>query len=97
VCDIYHANGERKNTVPSSFREGVETMGDECSPVGQILPLVEARDCQIGRRDSPRYIKYIMTLNVNRQIPGWGADDKEALNKSQIFVNFLGKRVTFYC
>lgn len=39
----------------------------------------------------------IPTLNVNRQIPGWGADDKEALNKSQIFVNFLGKRATFYC
>ena len=32
----------------------------------------------------------IPTLNVNRQIPGWGADDKEALNKSQIFVTTAG-------
>jgi len=37
----------------------------------------------------------IPTLNVNRQIPGWGADDKEALNKSQIFVTTAGYKNTY--
>ena len=37
----------------------------------------------------------IPTLNVNRQIPGWGADDHEALNKSQIFVTSAGYKNTY--
>ena len=37
----------------------------------------------------------IPTLNVNRQIPGWGADDKEALNKSQCYVTTAGYKNTF--
>lgn len=37
----------------------------------------------------------IPTLNVNRQIPGWGADDHEFLNKSQCYVTTAGYKNSF--
>lgn len=37
----------------------------------------------------------IPTLNVNRQIPGWGTDENETLNKSQCYVTTAGYKNTF--
>lgn len=39
----------------------------------------------------------IPTMNVNRRLPDGTRHEEEVVNKSQIFVNFFGQKVTKYC
>ena len=39
----------------------------------------------------------IPTMNVSRRLPDGTRHEEEVVNKSQVFVNFFGQKITKYC
>ena len=77
---------------------------------GSVLDIIAARQSSRGKRKHGGLIEecilvdgtllnevIIPTMNVSRRLADGTFDDREVLNKSQIYVNFFGQKVTNYC